>query len=153
MFSRVILDNNPPLTALYKCDKIGYTPIPFTKNLKLGGHYQSFKYFHHNRGWMRALFYPTEAIRDHIMSKYGPVMADITAIQVRRGDYYKFPDHHPLLTPDYYAKAVKLADPKEFRTAHRPINSMAVNKPAPQYPSQLTDKHQHRGKTLKATAP
>jgi glycosyltransferase involved in cell wall biosynthesis len=113
IFSRVILDKNPPINARYSWDRIGYSPIPFSKNMKLGGHYQSFKYFHHNRGYIRGLFYPTDEVRTHIMNTFGPIMADVTAVQVRRGDYYKFPDHHPLLTPNYYANAIKLAQPKE----------------------------------------
>ena len=32
---------------------------------------------------------------------------DSTAIQVRRGDYHKFPDHHPLMSVEYYQEAVK----------------------------------------------
>jgi hypothetical protein len=47
---------------------------------------------------------------------------NVTAIQVRRGDYVKFPDHHPLLHPDYYAKAVKLAAAKEIWVFSDDIN-------------------------------
>jgi glycosyltransferase involved in cell wall biosynthesis len=111
VFSRIALDKTPPLKAHYKWDKIGYQPIPFQPNLKLGGHYQSYKYFHHNQEYIKALFAPTKAVDAYITEKYGATMNTATAVQVRRGDYHKFPDHHPLLTPEYYSAAVKLANP------------------------------------------
>lgn len=111
IFSRVALDKNPPLKAQYSWDKIGYKPIPYQPNVKLGGHYQSFKYFHHNRDYIKSLFAPSKEMQMKILFTYGSIAEQVTAIQVRRGDYYKFPDHHPLLTADYYAKAVKLANP------------------------------------------
>lgn len=115
IFSRIALDNNPPLKTQYSWDKIYYKPIPFNPNMKLGGHYQSFKYFDHNRDYIKELFGPTDEILDRMDTywKEGGFDDEITAIQVRRGDYYKFPDHHPLLTTDYYAKAVKMAAPKK----------------------------------------
>lgn len=113
VFSRILFDKTPQLKVRYNWDRIFHQAIPFHPNIKLGGHYQSFKYFDHNQDYIKSLFAPTDAVREHILNTYGPQMVDVTAIQVRRGDYYKFPDHHPLLTPNYYANAVKLAQPKE----------------------------------------
>jgi len=113
VFSRLAIDPNPPVQVSYRWESFQYKPIPYQRNVKLGGCLQSFKYFDHNREYIQDLFAPTDSIREHIMRKYGPVLYKITAIQVRRGDYHKFPDHHPLLTPDYYAKAVKLAAAEE----------------------------------------
>lgn len=103
IFSKIVTDPNPKIDSKYSWDKIGYKKIPYSPNLQLGGHYQSYKYFDHNRKYIQELFIP-----DQIPTK------DITAIQVRRGDYYKFPDHHPLLTSEYYAIAVKKAGSKNI---------------------------------------
>jgi glycosyltransferase involved in cell wall biosynthesis len=113
VFSRVVLDNNPPIKTHYGWDKIGYKPIPFQPNVKLRGHYQSFNYFDHNRDYIKSLFGPTEEVKLKIKEKYGH-FDHVTAIQVRRGDYHKFPDHHPLLTKDYYKESIKLASPTEI---------------------------------------
>lgn len=115
IFSRIALDNNPPLKTHYSWNKIYYKPIPYKPNMKLEGHYQSFKYFNHNRNYIQDLFSCPEKFKDEIYKKYSPrgmQFENITAIQVRRGDYVKFPNHHPLLHPDYYANAVKLAAAK-----------------------------------------
>lgn len=101
-----------------KHDQIFFKPFPQelykeSRDIKLWGHFQSFKYFDHNRDYIKSLFAPSKEMRMKILFTYGSITEQITAIQVRRGDYYKFPDHHPLLTANYYAKAVKMAAPKE----------------------------------------
>jgi len=113
VFHRIATDNAPPVKVGYSWDHFYYAPIPYQPNIKLGGHFQSYKYFDHNRQYIRDLFAPTFDVRNHIAKTYPQDKSKITAIQVRRGDYYKFPNHHPLLTPDYYAKAVKMASAKE----------------------------------------
>lgn len=104
IFGKIATDTNPPVKAKYSWEHASYKPIPFTPDVKLGGHFQSYKYFHHNRIYITNLFIPNFLIGKR---------ADFTAIQVRRGDYWKFPDHHPQLTPDYYVKAVKLTGSKK----------------------------------------
>lgn len=96
IFSKIVTDTNPKTRVPYDWGRIFYKPIRFVPDMKLGGHYQSFKYFDHNREYIQDLFSPPEK---HTY--------DYTAIQVRRGDYFKFPDHHPLLPAEYYVKAVK----------------------------------------------
>ena len=109
IFSKCFLDSNPRLSTRYSWDKIGYKPIPYQPNVKLGGHYQSFRYFHHNRDYIRNLFWDAATVSNQVDSHYR-MTTDATAIQVRRGDYKKFPEHHPMLTAEYYKKAVELTD-------------------------------------------
>ncbi len=103
IFGKIVFDTNIQPSEVYKRDVCTYEPIPYKPNLKLLGHFQSWKYFHHNQEYIRSLFTPDS-------HKFQPKNG--TAIQVRRGDYYKFPDHHPQLTPEYYANAVKLSGAK-----------------------------------------
>ena len=108
VFSRIVLDNHPPTNNHITIETLFYEPMAFKPNVKLRGNFQSYKYFDHNRNYIRDLFAPTLDIRNHIAKTYPAYKSRITAIQVRRGDYAKFPNHHPLLTPEYYAKAVKI---------------------------------------------
>lgn len=111
VFSRIVLDNNPPTPNKIVVEAINYHPIEFKPNAKMHGHYQSFKYFDHNRKYIQDLFREPEAIKKYLDEKYpDSETSNVTAIQVRRGDYIKFPNHHPLLQPEYYANAVKLTN-------------------------------------------
>jgi glycosyltransferase involved in cell wall biosynthesis len=110
VFSRIVIDKKPPVTDAVSVNSIYYQPIPFKGvSTRLQGHFQSYKYFHHNRQYIRDLFAPTMDVEEKLERDYFlEDTRNVTAIQVRRGDYVKFPDHHPLLTPEYYAKAVKM---------------------------------------------
>ncbi len=106
IFSKIALDSNPPLKVGYTWDKPTYSQIPFAPNLKLRGHFQSYKYFDHNRDYIKELFWNKGVVSNEIDCHYH-MTSTTTAIQVRRGDYIKFPDHHPMLTAEYYKKAVE----------------------------------------------
>jgi len=112
VFSRIVLDGNPPTNDHIFIETISYQPLTFKPNVKLRGHFQSYKYFDHNRDYIRELFAPTFDVRNHIAKTYGNP-SNVTAIQVRRGDYVKFPNHHPLLPAEYPAKAVNLIGSEE----------------------------------------
>ena len=105
VFSKILFDSKIKFNNYYNKESSDYSPIPYQKNLKLNGHFQSFKYFDHNRLYIKNLFLDKNTI-DLLKLKYN-IPNDATAIQVRRGDYHKFPDHHPLLTVDYYNKAIE----------------------------------------------
>ena len=109
VFQRIITDKKPTFDSTVSVESIYFQPVQLKPNCQLIGHFQSFKYFDHNRNYIRELFAPSKFISDQIRTKYSEA-SNVTAIQVRRGDYIKFPKHHPLLTPEYYAKAVKMAN-------------------------------------------
>jgi hypothetical protein len=113
VFSKIIVDTAPPTNDHIFIETLYYQPLTFRPNIKLRGHFQSYKYFDHNRDYIRQLFSPTFDVRNHIAKTYPEDKSKITAIQVRRGDYIKFPNHHPLLPPEYYAKAVKTIGSEE----------------------------------------
>lgn len=106
IFSKILFGKKLPIQNVYKRDLCTYEPIPYSPNMKTMGHFQSYKYFDHNRDYIKNLFSTKEY--------YLPMESELTAIQVRRGDYWKFPDHHPQLTPDYYHRAVEMINPKEI---------------------------------------
>lgn len=115
VFCRIATDAAPPVKVSYNWDHVYYKPAPYQPNIKLMGHYQSFKYFEHNADFIRKLFAPTPAVLAYINANYNiEHLSKSTAIQVRRGDYVKFPDHHPMLPPKYTTEAVKICDPQKI---------------------------------------
>lgn len=108
VFSKIIFDSTSKLQNVYIKNTTEFTPIPYQTNLKLHGHFQSFKYFDHNKEYIKQLFLNKEII-NVLREKYN-ILDNSTAIQVRRGDYYKFPNHHPLLSVEYYKNAVKMVN-------------------------------------------
>ena len=112
IFSKIATDNNPPVTTNFEWPHSSYKESPYKPNLKLGGHNQSWKYLDHNRKYIQELFSIPSSLKETLFNKYD--FSNTTAIQVRRGDYYKFPDSHPQLEPDYFYKAVKMANPNEI---------------------------------------
>lgn len=110
VFSRLYLDNSPPVRTDVKVESMYYQPVSYQPNCRLWGHFQSYRYFDHNREFIHQLFAPTLEVKKTLEDRYFlEDAAKVTAIQVRRGDYVKFPQHHPLLPPEYYTKAVKMA--------------------------------------------
>lgn len=72
------------------------------------GYFQSSKYFADYADEIRALFDPTDAIKERVRSKYADLIADESCVvlHIRRGDYVALPKFHCILNPDYYARAV-----------------------------------------------
>ena len=56
VFKKIIFDSNINLKGFYTKNSCDYSPIPYQPNLKLNGHFQSFKYFDHNREYIKNLF-------------------------------------------------------------------------------------------------
>ncbi len=84
-----------------------YEEIPYQQNVKLVGYFQSEKYFEDCKEHILKLFEPTEEISQYINAKYGDILNKNTcSINVRHGDYIKFPNHHPICSVEYYKKAM-----------------------------------------------
>jgi len=123
IFSKIVFDENPPIKVKYSWENPTFKPIPYSANIKLGGHYQSFKYFDHNRNYIRDLFWNDTILISNNDHHYHTIIQNdvkhsfhylgtnqTTAIQVRRGDYIKFPNHHPMLPAEYYQRALELTE-------------------------------------------
>jgi hypothetical protein len=75
----------------------------------LDGFFQSEKYFKEHEGVIRELFKPTDEVVNVIKEKYSDILNQkTTSIHVRRGDYLKHPNHHPVQTLQYYQKGIEL---------------------------------------------
>jgi len=81
-------------------------------NIDLGGYFQSEKYFKHIEDEIRKDFTFDEQLfvdANRFLAEFYPGQ-DVISLHVRRGDYKNFPDHHPICTLEYYAKALSLID-------------------------------------------
>ena len=86
------------------------TPID---NFAIDGFFQSELYFKHNLDEIREYLSLPEDIIEKINDKYSHIFKQkTTSIHIRRGDYSKFPNHHPILSLEYYLKAIDIVKDK-----------------------------------------
>ena len=86
--------------AYYQEKRYNFDPIPYHKNLMLGGYYGSEKYFNHRRREIIDLFkYPVWTDLDFTNS---------VSLHVRRGDYLINASH--VCSKEYYKKALEQID-------------------------------------------
>lgn len=81
--------------------------LPTEENFIIDGFFQSEKYFLKSKNKILNLFKIPENIENYINKNYSSILGEETvSIHVRRGDYLRFPDHHPVQTQEYYKQAV-----------------------------------------------
>lgn len=81
----------------YKETEHYYQEIPAKQNIIIEGYFQSEKYFDHCR----------QEIIEAFQIPYKK-LEGFVSIHVRRADYLKYPDKHPVVTYEYISEAVKL---------------------------------------------
>jgi len=105
------LNNFPIPSDTTSCEyPFHYEEIDFTEENKLvSGFFQSEKYFKGYENLIKYNFRPTDEIINYILEKY-PIIFNkrISSIHVRRGDYVRLPDHHPVQSVEYYKQAIDL---------------------------------------------
>lgn len=102
----IISETELTLQHTYNEPLFTYNKIAYIKDMTLRGYFQSEKYFT-NHDVIRELFSPTDEINTYINSKYGNLLSGNTcSIHVRRGDYLKYPLHHPVCDIEYYEKGI-----------------------------------------------
>lgn len=77
----------------FEQDGFHFSEIPYSKNMKIVGYFQSEKYFNEYRGEILNLFEPNEDIISYISDKYGDIL-----------------NNHPPLQVKYYQDAIKMFD-------------------------------------------
>ena len=93
-----------------------YSPLSPVKDkiTVFHGFYQSEKFFRENSQKIKELFSPTSDFIEKCYLKYPELRSNnVTAINVRRGDYLTKPTEHPVVTKEYIQKALEyIPDPK-----------------------------------------
>ena len=83
----------------------------FDGDVYLNGYFQSEKYFKDYRNEILDLFEFDNQTKNFINEKYGDLLNNkICSIHIRRGDYLRFPDHHPTQPLEYYVNALNEFD-------------------------------------------
>ena len=93
--------------ATYSEKQFNYGPIPYQQEMSISGYFQSEKYF--DKQFVRELFAIDEETKNYILGKYGEILSqDVTSIHIRRGDYLKNIDVHPICSMDYFRQAIRV---------------------------------------------
>lgn len=83
-----------------------------TSNFMIEGFFQSEKYFKHNRKEIIDMI-NFSSYEKYINEKYSFINTKrCTSIHVRRGDYVKYPNHHPTQKLYYYLKGIEMLKSK-----------------------------------------
>jgi len=104
VFRKVNFGNLSKIESIYHEPVFEYKKIPYSENLMIHGYFQSEKHFIDHEKEIKDLFSPPGEIEKYISSKYESLLfiEGVTSIHVRRGDYLKFNDTHPLCPSEYY---------------------------------------------------
>ncbi|MCK9567807.1 alpha-1,2-fucosyltransferase [Candidatus Pacearchaeota archaeon] len=92
------------VSTYFKEPRYVYSNIPFQDSCSLSGYFQSWKYFENCQDYIRKMLSP---IPEEDLKEY-------CCIHVRRGDYLRYPEHHPIQTMQYYMSAVEKIPVKKF---------------------------------------
>lgn len=103
-FPQFPTDNPRPHYFYYKEKEHHYEEIPFKENITIEGYFQSEKYFNNCR----------KEIIDAFQIPYKKLDGYVS-IHVRRGDYLKYPDKHPVITYEYISESVKYFIEKGYK--------------------------------------
>lgn len=104
-----VIDNlSGPLFKTYRETSFSYSEIPYLPgNVRLQGHFQSYKYFEEYRDEVKQYFNnPRTPLLLELLKTYSN--QELCSIHVRRGDYLLHPTKHPLTSEEYYRQAVSL---------------------------------------------
>jgi len=89
--------------------------LPSEDSFIVDGFFQTEKYFVKHREEILKLISPTDEINDLIHKKYPFLFTSIcTSIHIRRGDYLKYSNHHPIQSLNYYYEAIKRINNNEL---------------------------------------
>lgn len=84
----------------YKDHSFSYVALPTGLcNIRISGAFQSYKYFD---GYRKDIINLFSEVTDGYDIKEG-----VVSLHVRRGDYLKYPNHHPVVDMGYYKKAIE----------------------------------------------
>ncbi len=101
----------PPCKYIFKEQGFGYRPIAYQSGMMLVGFFQSEKYFIKYRQKLLDIFTPDRQVIEELKYKYAFILERPNcAIHVRRGDYVKRTQYHPICSLDYYSLAIDLFD-------------------------------------------
>lgn len=108
IFSKINNVNVMYWRGVYNETKFSYDELPNLPELVLNGYFQSEKYFSDYKKEIIDLFDMSEnqLISDYLIG-FKKMNVPVTAVHIRRGDYLKNPEFHPVCSIEYYKKAME----------------------------------------------
>jgi hypothetical protein len=96
-------------SPIYNEPSFSYTPLPLEKNITLDGFFQSEKYFSSYKNLILELFLQDCPDLDEAKAQIKLYNTFPTvSLHIRRGDYLKYPNHHPQPPIEYYNRSLDL---------------------------------------------
>ena len=114
LFDKLLTEQPPQGLKTYRYPFHYDSTIPEGNEFIIDGFFQSEKYFKKNEKKIKEVLTVPKNVLDVINIKYKLLLElKTTAIHVRRGDYLKFPKHHPTQSVEYYKKSIELLNNTE----------------------------------------
>ena len=115
IYSNLIFDADLEFESLYEESDFLYKKIPYSPSLCLKGFFQSEKYFINCEDRIRSVFTPPDLMSLIKQNNEEILNQQPVALHIRRGDYLKLPDVHPVCGVSYYKKAMaKFSSSRKF---------------------------------------
>jgi hypothetical protein len=109
ILSKIPFINTGYKHPIYNEPSFEYSPLPLEKNITLDGFFQSEKYFSHYKNLILDLFLQDCSYLNEAKSQIGLYNTSSTvSLHIRRGDYLKYPNHHPQPPIEYYNRSLNL---------------------------------------------
>ena len=101
-------NQTPPPAQILTEQGFHYQALPYYEqaHVKLFGYFQSYKYFEDQQANICKLIRLKET-QAHIKTKTQYDYTKTLAVHFRVGDYVQLPNHHPLMTLEYYTQALR----------------------------------------------
>ena len=101
-------NQTPPPAQILTEQGFHYQALPYYEqaHVKLFGYFQSYKYFEDQQANICKLIRLKET-QAHIKTKTQYDYTQTLAVHFRVGDYVQLPNHHPLMTLEYYTQALR----------------------------------------------
>lgn len=101
----------PDVSHAYYEPSYSYSPIPYQPCMKIGGYFQSWKYFDHHRDFIQKIFTPKESILTYLLNKYSDIILDPKTVSIHVRTYNKDDpnnDVYPFNGIEYVREAMQL---------------------------------------------
>jgi hypothetical protein len=103
-FKKIIIEEyNTPISLKIVTDDFNFKNIE--DNSFLNGYWQSEKYFNEIDNLIRQDLKIEDNLKNYIINKYPILNQNTISLHVRRGDYIRLNNYHPIQNLDYYKKA------------------------------------------------
>lgn len=99
-------DVNPIRIYIERQFEFNRDVFDYSDGTNFTGYFQTEKYFEHCKNQIRQLFTFNDSIKQEAADFLKQFTKETVVLNIRRGDYVKYPQHHPILPKDYYTNTI-----------------------------------------------